>query len=184
MVTGQRVLLHMCCAPCANQCVDSLRMEGLEVTGYWFNPNIHPYQEYKSRRNAAREYSRIAGLKLIEDDIYGLREFVQAVAADIDGRCSYCYKVRLEKTAETAARLGFDAFSTSLLYSPYQKHTMIIHTAQDISETYGVPFLYRDFRPLYRAGQEAAREMGLYRQKYCGCVFSEEERFRKKKSRG
>ena len=181
MKSGQRVLLHICCAPCANQCVDSLRMEGLDVTGFWYNPNIHPYQEYKSRRNALRTYAGMVSLKLIEDDTYGLREFVKAVANDIDGRCSYCYLVRMEKTAKTAAELGFDAFSSSLLYSPYQKHSWIIRTAEAMSQKYHVNFLYRDFRPLYKQGQETAKSLGLYRQKYCGCVFSEEERFKKKK---
>ena len=175
------ILFHICCAPCANQCIDSLLEEGLNVTGYWFNPNIHPFTEYRSRRNTLREYAEQIGMKLIEDDIYGLRPFVQEVAEDISGRCKYCYQVRMDWTAKKAVEQGFDGFSTSLLISPYQNHEGIILAAEEASKKYGVPFIYRDFRPLFQKGQERARELGFYMQKYCGCIFSEEDRYLNKK---
>ena len=99
------------------------------------------------------------------------------MADNIDGRCAYCYRVRMEETARYAAEHGYDAFTTSLLISPYQNHEAIRTTAQAMGEKYGVEFLYRDFRPLFQAGQEFAREHGFYMQKYCGCIFSEEDRY-------
>lgn len=108
---------------------------------------------------------------------YGLRQFVQHVADNIDGRCAYCYRVRMEETARYAAEHGFDSFTTSLLISPYQNHEAICAVARAMGGEYGVEFLYRDFRPLFREGQQFARDHGFYMQKYCGCVFSEEDRF-------
>lgn len=175
----QDLLLHICCAPCANQCIDSLRMEGFDVTGFWFNPNIHPYQEYKARRDTLISYAADIHMPLIHEDVYGLRDFVRAVADDIDGRCGYCYTVRLEETARMAAEKGFRGFSTSLLISPYQQHQRIVRIGREMAKKYGVDFVYRDFRPLFKAGQERARELGFYMQKYCGCVFSEEDRYKK-----
>lgn len=178
-----RILLHICCAPCANQCIESLRAEGQQVTGFWYNPNIHPFTEYRSRRNTLREYAGQIQMELLEEDVYGLRPFVQAVAQDIDHRCTYCYQVRMDETARIAAQEGYDGFTTSLLISPYQNHEGIIEAARAASERYQVPFVYRDFRPLFRKGQERARELGFYMQKYCGCIFSEEDRYCKKKKK-
>jgi len=178
-----QILLHICCAPCANQCIESLRNEGIEVTGFWYNPNIHPFTEYRSRRNTLREYAKLINMKLIENDQYGLRMFVQAVADRIDNRCNYCYQVRLEETARVAAEQGMDGFTTSLLISPYQNHEGIIAAGEAAAEKYGVRFEYRDFRPLFRAGQERARELEMYMQKYCGCIFSEEDRYCQKKKK-
>lgn len=177
------VLLHICCAPCANQCIDLLRMEGFDVTGFWFNPNIHPFTEYRERRNGVREYAKLVQMPLIEKDDYGLRSFVKAVADDPWNRCGYCYEVRLEETAREAAEKGFGGFTTSLLISPYQQHEVIVRTGKRLAEKYGVRFIDRDFRPSFRAGQDRARELGIYMQKYCGCIFSEEERYRSKQIR-
>ena len=181
MITGQKVLLHICCAPCANQCIDSLRMEGMDVTGFWYNPNIHPYTEYKARRDTLVTYARQIHMPLLMNDEYGLRRFVTEVVDNIDGRCSVCYRLRLEETARTAAQGGFAGFSTSLLISPYQKHEMIEQIGREMAAKYGIAFIDRDFRPLFKEGQKKARELGFYMQKYCGCIFSEEERYRRKK---
>lgn len=172
-----RTLMHICCAPCANRPIDVLRGEGIDLSGFWFNPNIHPYTEYRARKNCLEEYSKEIGLPLTVVNDYGLREFVRNVADDIDGRCLYCYTCRMEATAKFAAENGFDSFTTSLLVSPYQKHDCIRKVAENMAERYGVTFLYRDFRPLFRDGQEFAREHGFYMQKYCGCIFSEEDRY-------
>ena len=176
-----KTLLHVCCAPCANQCIDVLQGEGHEVTAFWYNPNIHPFTEYRSRRNCLREYAESIALPLLEEDRYELRPFVRAVAEDIAHRCSKCYEMRLFKTAEFAAQHGFEAFTSSLFISPYQNHELMKETAERAAEAHGIAFLYRDFRPYFKAGQEKARELGFYIQKYCGCVFSEEERYRKPK---
>ena len=175
----ERLLLHTCCAPCSVYCVSSLRAEGIEPVSFWFNPNIHPYQEYKARRDTLVSYAEAIGLELLVRENYGLRAFVRAVCGDLDHRCGYCYTCRLEETARYAAEHGFTAFSTTLLVSPYQDHDGICRVAGRLAEQYGAPFLYRDFRPGFRQGQADARERGLYMQKYCGCVFSEEERHAK-----
>ncbi len=175
-----KVLLHICCAPCANRPIEVLRGEGLEVTGFWYNPNIHPFTEYRSRRNCVRDYAQAIGLPLIEKNDYGLRPFVRAVAEDIEHRCVKCYGLRLFETARQAAEGGFDCFTSSLFISPYQNHELMQQVAEAAAAEYGVTFLHRDFRPWFREGQTFAREHDFYIQKYCGCVFSEEERYLKK----
>ncbi len=174
-----KTLLHICCAPCANRPIDILRTDGLEVSGFWYNPNIHPFTEYRARRNCLREYAAEISLPLLEKNDYALRPFVREVASDIAGRCVKCYEMRLFETAKAAADGGFDCFTTSLLISPYQNHELLRETAERAAAQYGVRFLYRDFRPWFREGQAFAREHGFYMQKYCGCVFSEEERYLK-----
>lgn len=174
-----KTLLHICCAPCANQCIDALRNEGHALSGFWYNPNIHPFTEYRARRNCLRDYAASVSLPLLERDDYALRPFVRAVAEDIGNRCVKCYEMRLSAAAQFAGEHGFEAFTSSLFISPYQNHELMIMVAQKAADANGVQFLYRDFRPLFRAGQDRARELGLYMQKYCGCVFSEEERYLK-----
>ena len=176
-----KTLLHICCAPCANQPIEVLRGDGLEVAGFWYNPNIHPFTEYRARRNCVREHAQAIELPLIERDDYGLRPFVRAVAEDIDRRCVKCYEMRLFETARQAKEGGFDSFTSSLFISPYQNHELMREVAEQAAFEYGVEFLYRDFRPYFRAGQDFAREHGYYMQKYCGCVFSEQERYLKPK---
>lgn len=177
---SNKVLLHTCCAPCAIHCVEHLRAEGLEPVSYWFNPNIHPYTEYRNRKTTLEEYAKQIQLPLIIDNTYGLREFCKNVIQDLSSRCFYCYDVRLQQTAHYAAELGFSSFSTTLLVSPFQNHDAIMQAAERAAQMYDVPFLYRDFRPGFQDGQEQARALGLYMQKYCGCIFSEEERYRRK----
>lgn len=162
-------------------CVQALRAEGIEPTAYWYNPNIHPLTEYRMRRDTLRGYAASIGMALVEEDEYGLRPFVRAVAVDINGRCAYCYDVRMEAAAKYAGEHGFTHISTTLFYSPYQKHELLVETAERAAQRHGVQLLYRDFRPQFREGQRQARELGLYMQKYCGCVFSEEDRYTKKK---
>ena len=175
-----KTLLHICCAPCANQCIEVLRGDKNEVTGFWYNPNIHPFTEYRSRRNCLREYAQTIDLPMIEQNDYALRPFVRAVAEDISGRCVKCYEMRLFETAKAAAEGGFDSFTSSLFISPYQNHELMREVAERAAVEYGVKFLYRDFRSYFKAGQEKARELGFYMQKYCGCVFSEQDRYQKK----
>ena len=173
-----KLLLHTCCAPCSVYCIKSLREEGIEPTVYWYNPNIHPYMEYKSRRDTLKEYSQSISVNAIFEEDYGLKEFCKNVIEDLNNRCAnYCYRVRLEQTAKYAKENGYDAFTTTLLVSPYQNHEILVHVAEEMAEKYGIKFLYRDFRPGFREGQNEARTLGLYMQKYCGCVFSEEDRY-------
>lgn len=171
-----KLLLHTCCAPCSVYCIKSLREEGIEPTLYWYNPNIHPYAEYKARRDCLKEYAKLVGVELIIEDAYGLDEFVCNVADKLTTRCEdYCYPKRLRKAMEYAKQNGFDTISTTLLYSIYQKHEYIEELMYGLANEIGLDFLYRDFREGWQEGQDTARAIGLYMQKYCGCVFSEEE---------
>ena len=174
-----KLLLHICCAPCSNMCIETLRLEGISPEGFWYNPNIHPFTEYRARRNCLREYAETIGLTLHEQNDYGLRPFVRTVAEDIDRRCVKCYEMRLGRTAQFAKEHGFDAFTSSLFVSPYQQHDLMRRTAEDAAARFGVRFLYRDFRPYFKEGQQRARDLGFYMQKFCGCIFSEEERYLK-----
>ena len=179
----EKTLLHCCCAPCSVSCIKLLRGQDIEPVAFWYNPNIHPYQEYKARRDTLMGYAPQIGMELIVQEEYGLRRFTRAVADDLDHRCGQCYAMRLEGVAQYAAEHGFDSFSTTLLVSPYQQHELIAETAERLAREYGVKFLYRDFRPGFREGQAEARALGFYMQKYCGCVFSEEERYQKQIAR-
>ena len=175
----ETVLLHCCCAPCSLSCIDPLRQEGIEPVAFWYNPNIHPWKEYQARRDCLLNYAPTIGMEVRVQEEYGLRDFVRHVADDIDHRCAYCYSHRLEGTARYAGELGFAAFTSTLLASTYQDLEAIARAAEHWAQEYGVTFLYRDFRPNFRAGNQLAREKGFYMQKYCGCVFSEEDRYRK-----
>ena len=173
-----KLLLHTCCAPCSVYCIDTLRKEEIEPTVYWYNPNIHPYMEYKQRRDCLKQYAENINVEAIFEEDYGLREFCKNVIDDLENRCSnYCYKVRMEQTAKYAKEHGYDSFTTTLLVSPYQNHEVLKKVCEEAARKYGVEFLYRDFRPGFREGQAKARELELYMQKYCGCVFSEEDRY-------
>ena len=177
-----KLLMHACCAPCSVYCVDSLKKENIQPTLFWYNPNIHPYTEYKNRRDCLINYSKIEGLECVVEDEYGLDEFCKKVSNDIEKRCtSYCYPVRLRKLFEYAKQNGYDAVTTTLLYSIYQKHDFIKLYCEKLSEEFGIDFLYRDFRVGFWEGHDKAKELQLYMQKYCGCIFSEEDRYVKKK---
>lgn len=171
------ILLHTCCGPCALYPLRTLRSAGHDVTGYFYNPNIHPYQEYSLRRNAAVQMAELESMPLIMRDDYDLEGFLANVAAAPQLRCSYCYASRLRATAQAAAEQGFDAFTASLLYSRYQRHDEIRELGEQLGREFGVPFLYQDFRPGWQEGIRLSKELGLYRQQYCGCIYSEKERY-------
>ena len=166
-------------------CIASLREEGIEPALFLYNPNIHPFTEYVRRRDAALQYAKSLDLPLIMEDHYGLRQFIETLydvqaGFDFPGRCAYCYRLRMEKTAVTAKENGFDAFSTTLFISPYQNHDLLMKEAEAAAGKYDTTLLYRDFRPRFREGRQEARALGLYMQKYCGCIFSEEEQTKSK----
>lgn len=173
-----KLLMHTCCAPCSVYCIDTLRKEGIEPTLYWFNPNIHPYKEYQARRDCLKEYSKSIGIEAIFEENYGLDEFCKNVVNDLTGRCkNYCYPVRLEQAFKYAKENGYDAVTTTLLYSIYQNHDYIKSLMEEYSKKYEIDFLYRDFRVGFWEGHQKAHDLGLYMQKYCGCIFSEESRY-------
>jgi predicted adenine nucleotide alpha hydrolase (AANH) superfamily ATPase len=171
------LLLHICCAPCAIYPVGVLRQENHDITGFFFNNNIHPYQEYQRRADALSRYSRQIDLKVVFSQTYDLEGFLRAVAFREAERCRICYYDRLKATARMAKTSGFDAFTSTLLYSKFQKHDLIQATGEAIGKEFGVPFLYKDFREGWKAGVDESRKMNMYRQPYCGCIYSEKERY-------
>ena len=174
-----RLLLHICCAPCLCYPYQALSDEKTDITGFWFNPNIHPYQEYQARLGSVRDFGLRHNIDIIYRDEYPLEENLSLLLKD---RCRACYSIRLEAAAREAANRGYDGFSTTLLYSIYQKHDLIRDLGSAIGQKFGVEFIYRDFREGWQAGREKAGELGLYRQKYCGCIFSERDRYLKIKN--
>lgn len=173
------VLLHVCCGPCAAGVVPLLRAEGLDPHGFFANPNIHPSREWIERLHGAEQYAGVEHLPLDVEPTYGVRRFVTEIGAlDRPERCERCFAMRMELAAGQALRSGIACFTTTLLVSPYQDRELLCEVGKRVGKRLGVEFLALDCRSGFREGQERARELGLYRQSYCGCVFSEEERYR------
>lgn len=170
-------MLHICCGPCVIYPLRILREEGDDVCGYFSNPNIHPYLEYKRRLDTLDAYAGQERLPLVREEGYPVEGFLRQVAFREEDRCRHCYQMRLEKTAQAAKAGGFDAFTTTLLYSRYQKHDLIRGTAEAVARRCDIPFLYRDFREGWAEGVRMAKALEMYRQPYCGCLYSEKERY-------
>ncbi len=175
-----RILVHICCAPCFTYPYKQLLKEGHEVTGFFYNPNIHPYTEYRNRKKSLEKFVEIARLRVLYIDQYDLEAYLRG-ALDAKDRCKFCYTYRLAEAAKTASLLDFDAFTTTLLISPYQKHEMLARVGETIADEYGIEFYYEDFRKGYKESRELAKSYELYMQKYCGCIFSEKQRYYKKR---
>lgn len=171
-----KILMHACCGPCLIYPSETLREQGHDLTAFFYNPNIHPYSEFVRRSEAFLNYCRGTGLTAVEED-YDYKNYLRQTIFSQDDRCPVCYRMRLGKTAEAAVQGGYDAFSTSLLVSPYQRHDEVKKAGETAAADFGVEFLYEDWRDGFREGRRKAREIGLYSQKYCGCIYSEEERF-------
>lgn len=171
-----KLLMHMCCGPCAVYPYGVLSKEH-DITGLFYNPNIHPYTEYKKRMDAAKEFADKSGYRLITIDEYNLEEFLRNAAFREGQRCMMCYADRLFRTASVAKKGYFDAFTTTLLVSPFQKHDLIKKIGEEAGAKYGVEFLYKDFREGFKEGVEKSKQLGLYRQQYCGCIYSERDRY-------
>lgn len=172
-----KLLLHVCCAPCSTYTLARLREQDIDVTGYFYNPNIHPYREFKKRLDTLKSFAKQVDFKLQVEEEYGLTDYLRKVVFNEKQRCSICYDMRLEKTAKLAAETGADGFSSTLLYSRYQNHENIVTIAKTIADKYGVAFYYDDFRQGWQNGIDKAIDMELYRQPYCGCIYSEQERY-------
>jgi len=187
----KKILLHICCGPCAITCVERLRDQGLEVTGFFYNPNIHPGQEYLRRREGAQEIAARMGFPLLYPDAhdlageYDMQKYFTGISGRENERCLPCYEIRLQKLLEKAVACGFDLVSTSLLYSRYQKHDVVRAIGESLCSNSveagspGVDFYYQDFRSGWSRGITLSKKWGIYRQQYCGCIFSETERYLK-----
>ncbi len=172
-----KLLVHICCGPCAIYPLKKVLEGKIEVCGFFYNPNIHPYTEYRKRLDAVKILAEKMDLRIIYNDEYSMEEFIRNTINNVSARCVYCYTSRLEATAKAAVKNGFDFFSSSLLYSRYQDHEQIKHIGLGMAEKFGVHFYYNDFRIGWKEGIRESKRMSLYRQQYCGCIFSEKERY-------
>jgi predicted adenine nucleotide alpha hydrolase (AANH) superfamily ATPase len=189
------ILLHICCSNCATYPYKILKEEAHNLTGFWFNPNIHPFEEYSLRLDSLKvlegrwlmdilydkEYSPDEYFTMFDINEQDAQDLISGDSGIKDNlkspqRCAACYRLRLEKTAEEAGKRGFEAFSTTLLISPFQDFDQIITLGRELAGKYGPTFFHKDFRPFFRDSVNLSRELGLYRQKYCGCIFSRAER--------
>lgn len=173
------ILLHTCCGPCATYTTEHLVAAGYAPLMYYYNPNIHPYLEWRKRKEILEYFAGIKGLPLLLEEEYDLSGFLRMVVEKENERCPLCYAMRLEKTARKAKELGFKWFGTTLLISPYQQIEEICRTGEDLARKYGLSFYGEDLRPGYRRSRELSKELGLYRQPYCGCIYSERDRYYK-----
>ena len=178
----KNVLIHVCCAHCAAYTVAYWRQQGYNVSALWYNPNIHPYTEHQHRLESMQTLAQEIGLPLLVAEDYDIIEYFRRVAGNESQRCRHCFCLRLNKTAETALQNGFNAFTSTLLISPQQKHDILHEIGDQIAEETGIEFLYADLRKRYSDSRHITKLLDLYRQQYCGCIYSEWERYAKKES--
>ena len=172
-----KLLLHCCCGPCTISVADHFRTRGDAVTGWFCNPNLLP-EEWERRRESFDRAAEAVNLeRRAVDHQLGFLDFLLAIARGKGRRCEACYELRLTAAANKAREEGIRLFSTTLLVSPYQKHELIRDVGRTVQKATGVEFLYSDWRPRWRETRTISREEGLYLQKYCGCIFSEKERY-------
>jgi epoxyqueuosine reductase len=176
-----KLLIHTCCCHCAAYTLASFRDQEYAVSALWYNPNIHSFLEHEARRQALEALTIRFDIPLITVDHYDMQEYFRRVAGHEAERCSRCYEIRLLKTAEIAIEKGFDAFSSSLLISPWQKHEVIKEIGERIEQEKSIPFVYADLRKHYVESRRITKPLGLYVQQYCGCIYSEWERYRGEK---
>lgn len=177
------ILLHICCAPCATAVLEKLREEMFSVSGYFYNPSIHPWKELQRRLDAVKTWAPQMNLPVVYSEEYEPEANVRMLL-DAENRCQICFNDRLFATAREAARQGINQFTTTLTVSPYQNQDMIQEAGRKAAEESGIEYVHRDFREYYRNSIAISREQGLYRQPYCGCLFSERDRYLKVKSPG
>jgi len=176
-----KILLHTCCAPCSIFPIQILKKENMDVMGYFFKSNIHPYTECMRRLETLETYAKTISMKLLVEEEYNLESFIQDVVFRESDRCRLCYHTRLKSTAILAKKGKFDCFSTTLLYSKFQNHELIKTIGENTGRSVGIDFFYQDFRTGWKQGVEESKQMGMYRQQYCGCIYSEKDRYYKSK---
>ncbi|MCK4739670.1 MAG: epoxyqueuosine reductase QueH [Deltaproteobacteria bacterium] len=182
-----KILVHICCGPCSVYPIKQSLGKDFEVTGFFYNPNIHPRAEFFRRLDSVHLLAKFMNLDIIADENYEPKPFFDGISGTNkkevakEKRCEHCYRVRLIKTAEAAKQGGFQAFTSSLLFSRRQNHELIIKVGREVADSVGVEFYYEDFRSGWQKGIDGSKEIGLFRQNYCGCVFSFVERGLQKK---
>lgn len=175
-----RLLLHTCCGPCSIYPITELQQH-FEISAFFFNPNIHPFLEFKKRKETLLTFCDQQKVQVLDSGTYGLEQFLQRVVFREQHRCLVCYSWRMEETARRASEEGFYGFSSTLLYSRYQNHEQLKECGFALAKKYNIQFIYRDFREGWQIGIDKSRELGMYRQPYCGCIYSEQERYDKKR---
>ncbi len=175
-----KLLLHICCAPCSIYPIRRLQDDRHEIMGFFYRDNIHPYTECLRREETLRAYADSISLKVLYPAGYEMETFLRNVAFREMQRCTYCYHDRLTTTAHFAKKGKFDGFTTTLLYSKFQKHDEIRSIGEAVGKKVGVSFCYEDFRDGWKWGVEESRRLEMYRQPYCGCIYSEKERYFRK----
>jgi predicted adenine nucleotide alpha hydrolase (AANH) superfamily ATPase len=179
-----KLLMHICCGNCALYPLKHFEEKNIRVRGLWFNPNIHPEEEYRKRRDAVKALQARWGLDVEYAGHHAMEPFVERIAAHDGDRCEACYAMRLDETARAAKKMGADGFTTSLLVSPFQKFSLLVRTGRKLERKHAIRFHDEDLRSGWAEGRAMSREMGLYRQYYCGCIFSKEERDAERQNRG
>jgi hypothetical protein len=192
-----KLLLHTCCAPCLTGSRIPFEEEGFELTAYWYNPSIHPYTEHERRLHTFQRYLFLRPMDLIQEEGFEQYGFLKgqiqnALSSGDDAdqenpqkmgtdqrkaRCGFCYRKRMERTVLRAKEEGFEYFSTTMLLSKHQDHEGIRECCKEMQDESGVEFIYRDLRKQWKDSVRLSKELKLYRQPYCGCVFSEHERY-------
>ncbi len=172
-----KLLLHICCAPCSIYPLEVLQEKGMDVMGFFYRHNIHPFTECMKREDTLRQYSDDINLKMVWQKGYELEKFIQSVVFRESTRCRTCYHERLKAAAMIAKKGKFDFFSTTLLYSKFQNHDLIRDMGESLGKQYGVKFFYHDFREGWKQGIEQSKALNMYRQQYCGCIYSEKDRY-------
>jgi predicted adenine nucleotide alpha hydrolase (AANH) superfamily ATPase len=188
MMEEPKLLLHICCAPCSTHVVEVLKGD-YDLTGYFYNPNIHPESEYSRREEEMKRYAREIGLKLVcaEYDDARWFEMVKGMENVPEGgeRCFLCFRLRLEKTAQYAKEHGYQFLTTTLSVSPHKNAAKINEIGSEVAERRQLQWHAADFKK--RGGFERSvrmsKQAGLYRQSYCGCVFSRKEAAQRRKKR-
>ena len=173
----QKLLLHICCGPCATSVIERLRNE-YDITGYFFNPNIHPEEEYKRRLEAAQAAAEQSGIPCIEG-VYEPETFMKAARGleeepENGARCPVCYRLRLAETARYAVLHSFDCMASTLTLGPQKKAAVINPIGHETAASAGIAFIEGDWKKKdgFKRSLALSREIGLYRQHYCGCLFS------------
>ena len=172
-----KILMHLCCGPCSIYPVKILQEKGADIMGFFYKNNIHPYTECLRRQEALEKYAAQINLRVIYQEGYDLEGFIQNLVHREADRCRHCYHDRLRTTALIAKRGKFDYFSSTLLYSKFQKHELVRSIGESVAKSVGISFFYQNFREGWKEGIEKSKELEMYRQQYCGCIYSEKERF-------
>lgn len=172
-----KILLHICCAPCSIYPIKELSKKFDTIEGYFYRHNIHPYKECLRRENEVKKYTKSLSISMIYEKEYKLETFIKNTIFKKTERCFYCYTDRIMSSAIKAKKGNFDCFSTTLLYSKFQKHQLIRSIAKSVSNKIDIPFYYDDFRVGWNQGIYESKNLKMYRQSYCGCIYSEKERY-------